>query len=166
MFSRKKCYHCSDLKKRPVIQLENTMEKTWRKPTENPRSKTPSFCKKHCYRYSDLKKHPVIQPKNTMEKTWRKPTENPRSKMPSFSRKHCYRCSDLKKCPVIQPHDRENVEKTHRKPKKQHALIFQKTLLPLLRFEKTPYYPATRWRKHGENPRSNTPSFSRKHYYH
>ena len=112
----------------------------------------PSFSRKHCYHCSNLKKRPVIQPENTMEKTWRKPTENPRSSTPSFSRKHCYHCSDLKKRPVIQPHDGENVEKTHRKPKEQHALVFQKTLLPLLWFEKTPYYPATRWRKHGENP--------------
>ena len=37
----------------------NTMDKTWRKPTENPRSKTPSFSRKHC---KDLKNRPVIQP--------------------------------------------------------------------------------------------------------
>ena len=49
----------------------NTMEKTWRKPTENPRSKTPSFSRKHCYCCSNLKKHPVIQPQNgeNVEKT-------------------------------------------------------------------------------------------------
>ena len=52
------------LKKCPVIQPENTMEKTWRKPTENPR-------RKHCYHCSDLKKCPVIQPHDAenVEKT-------------------------------------------------------------------------------------------------
>ena len=37
----------------------NTMDKTQRKPTENPRIKTPSFSRKHC---GDLKKRPIIQP--------------------------------------------------------------------------------------------------------
>ena len=35
------------LKKRPIIQPENTMEKTWRKPTENPRSNTPLLSREH-----------------------------------------------------------------------------------------------------------------------
>ena len=35
----------------------NTVDKRWRKPTENPRSKTPLFSRKHC---GDLKKRPVI----------------------------------------------------------------------------------------------------------
>ena len=76
-----------------------------------------------------LLEKPPCYPANTMDKTWRNPTENPRSKTPSFSRKHCYHCSDLKKSPFIQPHDGENVEKTHRKTKEQHALDHKQTQL-------------------------------------
>ena len=55
----------------------NTMDTTCRKPTENPRSKMPSFSRKHCYHCSDLKKCPVIQPHDgeNVEKTHRKPKE-------------------------------------------------------------------------------------------
>ena len=49
-----------------------------------------------------------------------------------------------------------STRETHHKPTTTkwwiNALVFQKTLLPLLWFEKMPCYPTTWWRKRGEKP--------------
>ena len=55
-----------------TLLSSHTMEKTWRKPTENPRSNTASFFRKHCYHCSDLKKTPYYPATR-----WRKHGENP-----------------------------------------------------------------------------------------
>ena len=73
-------------------------------------NKRPHFPEKTATTAMLLKKRPIIQPENTMEKTWRKPIENPRSNMPLLSKK-----------------PRKMMEKMHRKPKDQHALVIQKT---------------------------------------
>ena len=97
------------------------------------------------------KKCPIIQ-----QTWWRKCGENPQKtqgvKCTCFPEKTATAALIWKNA-LLSSHTMEKTwRKTHKKPKKQHALVFQKTLLPLLRFEKTPSYPATQWRKCGENP--------------